>query len=103
MLRRAMTQTRPSASTSIGRRELLAGALALGALSAAPSVIRRAAAQPRLPGPPFALGIASGYPTPSGVALWTRLAPSPLIPGGGMRPEVVPVAWEVATERMGRI
>src|SRR5215510_13474553 len=104
MLRRAMTQTGKSASARIGRRKLLTGVLALGALSAAPSLIRRAGAQPRLPGPPFTLGVASGYPTPSGVALWTRMAPSPLIPGGGMPPEVVSVAWEVATdERMGRI
>ena len=104
MLRRAMTQKGTSTSPHIGRRELLAGALTLGALSAAPSVIRRVAAQPQLPGPPFTLGIASGYPTASGVALWTRLAPSPLMPGGGMPPEVVPVAWEVATdERMGRV
>ena len=104
MLRRAMTQTGKSSSARSERRKLLTGVLALGALSAAPALIRRAGAQPRLPGPPFTLGVASGYPTPSGVALWTRLAPSPLIPGGGMPPEVVPVAWEVATdERMGRI
>src|SRR5262249_14876280 len=104
MLRRAMTQTGKSSSARSERRKLLTGVLALGDLSAAPALIRRAGAQPRLPGPPFTLGVASGYPTPSGVALWTRLAPAPLIPGGGMPPEVVPVAWEVATdERMGRI
>ena len=27
---------------------------------------------------PFALGIASGDPDPTGVVLWTRLAPNPL-------------------------
>jgi len=96
----------PAAHTTsrIGRRGLLTGALALGAVSVAPAFIRRVAAQPRLSGPPFTLGVASGYPTASGVALWTRLAPSPLMPGGGMPADVVPVEWEVATdERMGRI
>jgi alkaline phosphatase D len=66
--------------------------------------LRRAGAQPRWPASPFTLGVASGYPTPSSVVLWTRLAPAPLQPGGGMAPEVVPVDWEVATdERMGHV
>jgi alkaline phosphatase D len=46
---------------------------------------------------PFTLGVASGYPTPDGVALWTRLAPKPL-EGGGMTPETVAVRWEVAED-----
>jgi alkaline phosphatase D len=62
---------------------------------------RRAGAQPSWPRAPFTLGVASGYPTASSVVLWTRLAPAPLQPGGGMPAEVVPVEWEVATdERM---
>ena len=28
---------------------------------------------------PFTLGVASGYPLPNGVALWTRLAPALLL------------------------
>jgi alkaline phosphatase D len=53
---------------------------------------------------PFTLGVASGYPRPDGFVLWTRLAPEPLAPGGGMSPDaVVPVQWEVAAdERMRR-
>ena len=47
---------------------------------------------------PFQLGIASGDPTSSGVVLWTRLAPKPLEPMGGMEPEKVKVAWEIATD-----
>lgn len=47
---------------------------------------------------PFTLGVASGDPTPRGVVLWTRLAPRPLDPDGGMRPEPVEVAWEVADD-----
>src|SRR5262245_15265605 len=101
MLPGAMTQSRTAATPKIGRRELLTGALALGV---APAFARRVGAQPRLPGPPFTLGVASGYPSPTGVALWTRLAPAPLMPGGGMPTEVVSVEWEVATdERMGRV
>ncbi|MDN6439334.1 MAG: alkaline phosphatase D family protein [Corynebacterium nuruki] len=46
----------------------------------------------------FSLGIASGDPLPDSVILWTRLAPSPLEPGGGMPPLPVPVDWEVATD-----
>jgi len=51
-----------------------------------------------LPSDPFTLGTASGDPLPDSVILWTRLAPTPLEPGGGMPPEVVVVEWEVATD-----
>ena len=89
---------------SLSRRRLLTGALALGAASAAAPFIRRAGAQLTFTGSPFTLGVASGYPLPTGVVLWTRLAPVPLQPGGGMPPEVVAVEWEVATdERMGQV
>ena len=47
---------------------------------------------------PFTLGVAAGYPSPTGIALWTRLAPAPLAPGGGMDPVVVPVRWEIAAD-----
>ena len=49
---------------------------------------------------PFTLGVASGYPEPGAVVLWTRLAPEPLAPGGGMPREAdaVPVDWEVAED-----
>jgi alkaline phosphatase D len=89
---------------SLTRRRLLTGALGLGVTHAAAPLTRRAGARPRFAGSPFTLGVASGYPSPSGVALWTRLAPMPLQPGGGMPPEVVGVQWEVATdERMGMV
>jgi alkaline phosphatase D len=45
---------------------------------------------------PFTLGVASGDPLPDGVVLWTRLAPEPLAPFGGMDWAKVPVRWEVA-------
>lgn len=57
--------------------------------------------QPRFQRDPFTLGIASGYPQPEGVVLWTRLAPEPLH-GGGMPPAAVEVGWEVAADEAFR-
>jgi alkaline phosphatase D len=48
--------------------------------------------------PPFTLGVASGDPEPTSVVLWTRLAPDPLVPGGGMPPRATGVEWEVASD-----
>ena len=88
----------------LSRRRFLVSALALGTSQLAPLRVGRVSGQPKLSAHPFTLGVASGYPTPTGVALWTRLAPAPLVPGGGMPPEVVAVEWEVASdERMGQI
>ncbi len=47
---------------------------------------------------PFSLGVASGDPDARSVVLWTKLAPAPLAPDGGMKPELVSVAWEVAED-----
>jgi alkaline phosphatase D len=55
-------------------------------------------AAPPLPGYPFRLGVASGDPLPNGVSLWTRLAPDPLVNGGGMPPKDIAVQWQVATD-----
>jgi alkaline phosphatase D len=52
---------------------------------------------------PFALGVASGDPSPDGFVLWTRLAPHPL-EGGGMPQENVQVRWQVAEdEQMSKV
>jgi alkaline phosphatase D len=56
-------------------------------------------ANPSFSADPFALGIASGEPTPNGVVLWTRLAPKPLEPDGGMPAEAVEVSWEIADDK----
>ena len=45
---------------------------------------------------PFTLGVASGDPHPDSVMLWTRLAPRPLEPGGGMVSRPVDVDWQVS-------
>jgi alkaline phosphatase D len=46
---------------------------------------------------PFALGVASGDPSPDGFVIWTRLAPDPLV-GGGMPAEDVEVSWQVSDD-----
>ncbi len=68
-----------------------AGALLAGKLSA---TFR----SPRIPGYPFTLGVASGDPAEEGVVLWTRLAPRPLEPGGGMPFEPFDVGWQVSED-----
>ena len=52
---------------------------------------------PKLSGPAFTLGVASGDPLPERVVLWTRLAPKPL-EGGGMPDADVDLTWEVASD-----
>ncbi|MBK1659903.1 alkaline phosphatase D family protein [Paracraurococcus ruber] len=85
---------------ALHRRGLLRGALGLAALAAAQPV----RAQPVFGRYPFRLGVASGDPLPDGVVLWTRLAPDPLAPLGGMPAAAVPVGWEVAEDdRFARI
>ncbi len=56
----------------------------------------------RTPDHPFTLGVASGDPRPDGVTLWTRLAPEPLVVGGGMDGRDVQVGWQVATDEAMR-
>jgi alkaline phosphatase D len=83
------------------RRSFLWGTVGLTGASLLAKGRLRAAESFRFSSNPFTLGIASGYPTPDSMVLWTRLALSPLEPGGGMPPEVLPVDWEIATdERM---
>jgi alkaline phosphatase D len=47
---------------------------------------------------PFSLGVASGDANSTSVVLWTRLAPKPLDPDGGMPNLGVPVQWRLATD-----
>jgi alkaline phosphatase D len=77
----------------LSRRWVLGGSLGL---LLRPSLA--CASRPRFVAEPFSLGVASGWPTPTGFSLWTRLAPSPLSPDGGMTPEPVPVEVEVADD-----
>lgn len=57
------------------------------------------ATPPRIREHPFTLGIASGDPLPSAVVIWTRLAPEPLDPLGGLPPEKnIPVRWQIVSD-----
>jgi alkaline phosphatase D len=88
-------RSQPSSAGSGTRRRFIAAVLAAGL---APPAFGRSRT-PRFAGDPFSLGVASGYPRPDGMVLWTRLAPAPLAPGGGLAPDaVLPVQWEVAAD-----
>ena len=83
---------------TLTRRLFLAGTAAGAAGLLAERIPGAWAAPPAAAGDdPFTLGVASGDPTPTGVVLWTRLAPRPFDPDGGMPRRAVPVDWEVAT------
>lgn len=77
------------------RRDFLLQSTALSTALLLPAT--RLLAQPRFSLNPFSLGVASGYPQPDSVVLWTRLAPDPLN-GGGMPEAAVPVRWEIAAD-----
>ncbi len=77
------------------RRRFLRSLAALSAVGAA-SACAPLAPRPQFAADPFALGVASGYPTPDGVVLWTRLVVDPATPGGGVDPVRIPVRWELA-------
>ena len=70
------------------------------ALSALPLLGRTATAKavPAFSSDPFSLGVASGDPSSEGMVLWTRLAPQPLEPAGGMPAVPVPVQWQMAQD-----
>ena len=80
------------------RRAFLAASLASAGTVVLPGWRPLRAATPRFTSNPFKLGVASGFPTSSSVVLWTRIAPSPLEPGGGVPPGAVSVQWEIATD-----
>jgi alkaline phosphatase D len=82
----------------ISRRHFVAGAAATSL--AAPALLR--AQSGGFTAFPFSLGVAAGDPAPDGFVIWTRLAPDPLEPHGGMAMAPVPVTWEVASDEAMR-
>ncbi|HEX6048773.1 MAG TPA: alkaline phosphatase D family protein [Gemmatimonadaceae bacterium] len=80
------------------RRDFLADLSRLAALTATVPNVWRVTTRPRFAEDPFQLGVASGDPTSTGGVLWTRLAPRPMEPDGGMTGPRVVVTWEVATD-----
>lgn len=73
--------------------------LVLGGLATAPFVLStRLRAELTFVDYPFTLGIAAGDAQSDGFVLWTRLAPRPAEPHGGMPVAPVMVDWEVAED-----
>ena len=68
---------------------------ALAAAAVSPALPACAQGGVRFGSDPFALGVASGYPHPGGMVLWTRLA-------GALDPVAIPVRWEVAADETMR-
>lgn len=81
--------------SGVNRRWFLAYSSALAAI-ACQNRASWADSQPSFSADPFTLGVASGDPDQHGVVLWTRLAPQPLEPFGGMPNVAVQVRWEIA-------
>ncbi|MGH8707120.1 MAG: alkaline phosphatase D family protein, partial [Burkholderiales bacterium] len=70
------------------RRRFLQALAVAGITRARPGCAQGA---PRFSAYPFGLGVASGYPHPGGMVLWTRLL-------GELPPVALPVRWEVAAD-----
>lgn len=80
------------------RRQILTGlgALSLASCATAPKTLQFGQSKFIL-GDLFTLGVASGDPVSDGFVIWTRLAPDPLAPNGGMT-EATQVTWQVAED-----
>lgn len=88
----------------VSRRLFLAYCAALAGIPCLQDRARAGQQRPTFSADPFSLGVASGDPDSTGVVLWTRLAPKPLDPEGGMSSASVQVRWEVAEdERMQKV
>ena len=85
---------RRHALAHLGRQ---AAALALWQLFG-PAQAQSPARWPAHLGDPFTLGVASGMPRADSVVIWTRLAPQPHAPGGGLPPQPFAVRWELAED-----
>ena len=80
------------------RRLFVSDLARYAALCAVVPNVWRVTSRPRFADDPFSLGVASGDPTATGGVLWTRLAPRPFDPDGGMDGLRVTVDWEVADD-----
>jgi alkaline phosphatase D len=75
------------------RRRFLQALVALGVSQSLTGC--SALEKPRFTEDPFKLGVASGYPRPDGMVLWTRLV-------GSFDPVPIPVRWEIADDESMR-
>ncbi|MFG2457665.1 alkaline phosphatase D family protein [Streptomyces sp. NPDC048523] len=93
-----------AAARHFGRRRFLTVTAAAAALAFGTHLPARGAAgsreldAARIDSDPFTLGVASGDPLPGSVLLWTRLAPAPFEPDGGLPQQYVVVQWEMASD-----
>ncbi|MFG2795638.1 alkaline phosphatase D family protein [Streptomyces pseudovenezuelae] len=93
-----------AAARHLGRRRFLTVTAAAAALAFGTNLPARGAADSReldaarIGSDPFTLGVASGDPLPDSVLLWTRLAPAPFEPDGGLPQQYVVVQWELASD-----
>jgi len=96
--------TRHFDSTFDPRRRLVLGAAAaLAGCALSPSLNRATLATP-FKSDPFTLGVASGYPLPEGVVLWTRLAPESADDVTRLEAANARVEWRIAEdEAMTRV
>lgn len=76
-----------------GRRRFLQTLAALGVSQSLQGCAQ--VEMPRFAEDPFKLGVASGYPRPDGMVLWTRLA-------GNLEGAAIPVRWEIASDEAMR-
>jgi alkaline phosphatase D len=82
----------------VSRRLFLSYSAALAALPTLATRVSAAERKVSFAENPFSLGVASGDPEADSVVLWTKLAPKPLEANGGMKPEAVVVAWDLAED-----
>lgn len=95
----AVARLRESGS-AWSRRRFLTGGSAVAALAFSVGTPQRSEAkivEDALPWP-YTMGVASGDPLPDAVVIWTRLAPKPLEPYGGMPQSSWRVEWEMAED-----
>jgi alkaline phosphatase D len=83
---------------ALTRRQLVVVLGSGAGMALLPGYTRLASTDSRFAADPFRLGVASGFPTADSVVLWTRLAPAPLEPDGGMPARLVDVQWEIADD-----
>ncbi|MEV2249260.1 alkaline phosphatase D family protein [Streptomyces sp. NPDC050147] len=97
-----------AAARHLGRRRFLTVTGAAAALAFATNLPTAGAASAaemdarKIADDPFTLGVASGDPQSDSVLLWTRLAPDPYEPGGGLPNQRVVVQWELAHDALFR-
>jgi alkaline phosphatase D len=93
-----MTSMSQKLIPALSRRRLLKASVGAGLGAAGLALSGGIAARAQFRAFPFSLGVASGEPAADGFVIWTRLAPDPLTPRGGMLPAPVEVTFEIADD-----